>query len=73
MGFVLSWLNLGFLPHPVNHTFLTLIPKTFNPEHVHQFRPISLSNVRYKLEPQFAFTKDRLISENILIAFETLH
>ena len=24
---VLSWFNLGAIPHPINHTFITLIPK----------------------------------------------
>ena len=45
---ILSWLNSGTLPHPVNHTFITLIPKVDNPEYVHQYRPISLCNVLYK-------------------------
>ena len=88
---ILSWLNTGTLPHLVNHTFITLIPKTENPEYVTHFRPISLCNVLYKIfskvlanrlksilptivtEHQSAFTKDRLISDNILVAFETLH
>ena len=88
---ILSWLNSGTLPNPINHTFITLIPKTDNPEYVHQFRPISLCNVLYKIFPkvlanqlkkvlphiitehQSAFTKDMLISDNILIAFETLN
>ena len=88
---VLAWFNTGILPHPLNHTFVTLIPKTKNLEYVHQFRPISLCNVLYKIfskvlanrlktmlptivtEHQSAFTKDRLISDNILVAFETLH
>ena len=88
---ILSWLNTSTLPHPVNHTFITLIPKTKNPEYVTQFHPISLCNVLYKIfskvlanrlksilptivtEHQSAFTKDRLISNNILVAFETLH
>ena len=90
-NFVLSWLNSSTLPHPLNHTFITLIPKIKNPEYVHDFRPISLCNILYKVfskvlayrlktllpsmitEHQFAFTKDSLITDNIMIAFETLH
>ena len=34
---ILSWLNSGTLPSPLNHTFITLIPKTKSPEYVHQF------------------------------------
>ena len=84
------WLNTGILPEPINHTFLTLIPKKSNPKYVHEFRPISLCNVIYKIfskvanrlrkvlpniisEHQSSFVKDRLISDNILVAFETLH
>ena len=45
---VLLWLNIDILLEPVNHTFLTLIPKKLNPEHVHEFQPISLCNMLYK-------------------------
>ena len=88
---ILSYLNTATLPHPLNHTFITLIPKIKNPFSVNDFRPISLCNVLYKKiskvlanrlktilsniisEHQSAFTKIRLISNNILVAFETLH
>ena len=46
---VLSWLNSGTLPHLVNHTFITLIPKKKNPSCVSDYRPISLCNVLYKI------------------------
>ena len=88
---ILSWLNSGTLPKPINHTLITFIPKIANLEHVSEFRPISLCNVLYKIyskvlanrlknflpflitEHQSAFAKDRLISDNIMVAFETLH
>ena len=88
---VLSWLNTGTIPHPINHTFITLIPKIKNPEFVTNYCPISLCNVLYKIfskvlanrlknilptiimEHQSAFTKNRLIYDNILVAFESLH
>ena len=91
MSSVLSWLNSGTLPHPLNHTFMTLIPKTKNPKLVQEFRPISLWNVLYKIfskvlanrlkkilpltiiKHQSTFKKNRLITNNILVAFKSLH
>ena len=46
---ILYYLNSGSLPTPLNHTSMTLIPKTKNPERVTEFRPISLCNVLYKI------------------------
>ena len=88
---ILSWLNSGTIPATLNHTFIILVPKLNSPKFPHQFRPISLCNVLYKIyskvlanrlkkilpfiitKHQSAFTKGRLISNNILVAFETLH
>ena len=88
---ILSWLNSGTIPFPLNHIFITLVLKINSPEYAHQFRPINLCNVLYKIyskvlanrlkqilpsiitEHQSAFIQERLILDNILVAFETLH
>ena len=88
---VLAMLNSGIIPPNLNHTFIMLIPKIQSPRRVTDFRPISLSNLLYKLiakvlanclkknfpelisETQSAFMSRRLITDNILIAHETLH
>ena len=46
---ILSWLNSGTIPATLNHTFITLVSKLNSPEFPHQFRPISLCNVHYKI------------------------
>ena len=88
---VLNCLNSGMIPHSINHTFITLIPKVKSPVKVLEFCPIALCNTLYKiitkvlanrlkkilpsviLESQSAFQSSKAISNNILVAFETLH
>ena len=45
---ILSYLNTAFLPHPLNHTFLTLIPKVKSLESIFDYWPIRICNVLYK-------------------------
>lgn len=46
---ILGCLNNCHIPHELNHTFVTLIPKVKSPECISEVRPISLCNVIYKL------------------------
>ena len=46
---ILSMLNSATIPYPLNHTVITLIPKTKNPLATTDYCPISLCNVLYKL------------------------
>ena len=46
---ILSWLNSGTIPTNLNHTLITLVPKLHSPKFPHQFHPISLCNVLYKI------------------------
>ena len=46
---ILAWLNSSKLPHPINHTFDTLIPKVKNHVLVSKYRPICLCNILYKI------------------------
>ena len=49
IAMVQSFFASGLMLKEMNHTFITLIPKTPNPSIVNNFRPISLCNVSYKI------------------------
>jgi len=88
---VLNVLNMNMSISSINRTNITLVPKINNPSKMTNFRPISLSNVVYKLvakvlanrlkivlphiisKNQSVFLSERLITDNVLVAFELMH
>ena len=52
------------------HTFITLIPKPPNPEEVSHFRPISLSNVLYKIISKVLVNRLKPIINSIITPFQ---
>ena len=46
---ILHYLNSSISPQTLFHSFITLIPKVKDPKYVTEFRPISLSNVLYRI------------------------
>lgn len=50
----------------INHTFLTVIPKTENAKTIDSFRPISLCNAIYKLVSKVATNRFKRILPNII-------
>ena len=62
----LSYLNTVTLPHTLNHTLITLIPKIKNPLFVNDFRLISLCNVFYKNFSKVLANRLKKILPNII-------
>ncbi|KAL0433824.1 UNVERIFIED_CONTAM: putative mitochondrial protein [Sesamum latifolium] len=48
-SFILDFLNNRHFDPKFNYTYIVVIPKCPNPEHVTQFGPISLCNISYKI------------------------
>ena len=61
-----SFFKGGFMLKEFNHTNIALIPKKDNPNLVHHFRPISLTNFNYKIISKILSNKVKPILQKIL-------
>ena len=63
---ILNVLNFDMSMAEINKTYITLVPKTNNPSRMIEFRPISLSNVIYKLISKVLANRLKLILLQII-------
>ena len=63
---ILYLLNSGNLPPSLCHSFITLIPKVHSPEYISQYRPISLSNVLYRIFSKVLANRLKKILPNLV-------
>lgn len=62
---------IGTFLQELNHTHIVLIPKTDSPNTVNQFRPISLSNVCYKIIAKILANRLKLVLTSFISPFQS--
>ena len=63
---VQAFFHSGHMLNAINHTFITLIPKSYNPESAKNFRPISLCSTIYKVIAKVLTNRLKVILGNII-------
>ena len=63
---VLNVLNMNMSISSINRTNITLVPKINNPSKMTDFRPISLSNVVYKLIAKVLANRLKVVLPHII-------
>ena len=63
---VLEFFKNGKILEEINNTFITLIPKVSTPTQMHQFRPISLCSIVYKIISKILVNRLRPLLDRII-------
>ena len=70
---VREFFRTGIMPPGVNDTCIVLIPKILHPEHLKDFRPISLCNVIYKVVSKCIVIRLRPLLQDLITKSECFH
>ena len=68
---ILSVLHSSFLLRKVNHSHIILVPKKKNPQRMSDYRPISLSNVVYKILSKVLANRLKVVLPLIISKFQS--
>jgi hypothetical protein len=71
MTAVRSFFQTGRMPEGVNETVIILLPKKDEPEHMRDFRPISLCNVIYKVVSKCMANRMHLLLNDIIAPMQS--
>lgn len=66
MRFLLEFRKNGHLTKQINNTFIALIPKVNSPEHLDEYKPISLVGIMYKILAKVLANILRMVIGNVI-------